>query len=60
MIRKELTASEVAQLAGCSHRQVMNAILSAKLRARKVGREALIWNEDAEVFADRWRRRSRR
>jgi hypothetical protein len=25
--------------------------LSAKLRARKVGREALIWDEDAEAFA---------
>jgi excisionase family DNA binding protein len=51
MIRKELTASEVARLAGCSRQQVMRAILSAKLRARKVGREALIWDEDAEAFA---------
>lgn len=59
MIRKELTASEVARLAGCSRRQIMNAILTAKLRARKVGREALIWDEDANAFAAILRKKSR-
>ncbi len=51
MVRKELTADEVARLAGCTRRQVLRAILSARLRARKVGREALIWAEDAKAFA---------
>jgi excisionase family DNA binding protein len=51
MIRKELTADEVARLLGCTRREVMRAILSAKLRARKVGSEALIWDEDAKAFA---------
>ena len=60
MIRKELTADEVAQLASCTRRQVMRAILSAKLRARKVGRETLIWDEDAKVFASVVARRKNR
>jgi len=51
MLRKELTADEVARLAGCTRREVMRAILSAILRARKIGREALIWDEDARAFA---------
>jgi hypothetical protein len=58
MIRKELTAAQVAKLARCSEGAVMRAILDWKLRARKVGRLALIWELDAEAFAaSRARRR---
>ena len=50
MIRKELTASEVARLAGCSRRQIIRALEMRKLRGRKIGREALILDEDAQAF----------
>ena len=55
--RKELTAAQVARLAKCSEQEVMRAILTWRLRARKFGRLALIWEEDARAFvASRARR----
>ena len=56
--RKELTTGQVAKMAGCSSQAVWKAILTWRLRARKVGRLALIWEEDARAFADSVRRRS--
>jgi|CXWL01.1.fsa_nt_gi excisionase family DNA binding protein len=60
--RKETTTGQVAKLAGCSVQAVRKAIISGRLRARKVGRLALIWDEDARAFADvvKGRRASRR
>ena len=49
--RRELTASEVAKLAGCTRQYVHKAIKTWRLRARKVGHLALIWDKDAEAFA---------
>ena len=54
--RKELTAAEVARLAGCLRHQVIRALSTGKLRGRKVGREALIWDKDAEIFIESRRR----
>jgi excisionase family DNA binding protein len=48
--RKELTAAQVAQLAGCSRQQIIRALETGKLRGRKIGREALIVDEDAKAF----------
>ena len=55
--RKELTTGQVAKLAGCSVQAVRKAIFSWRLRARKVGRLALIWDEDARAFAQSVRHR---
>ena len=49
--RKETTTGQVAKMAGCSVQAVRKAIVSGRLRARKVGRLALIWDEDARTFA---------
>ena len=57
--RIELTVSEVAALAGCSRRVVIRALLTWRLRGRRVGREALIWEEDAKAFAAYRLKRSR-
>lgn len=56
--RKELTTGQVAKMAGCSAQAVWKAIISARLRARKVGRLALIWDEDAKAFAASIKQRS--
>lgn len=56
--RKELTTGQVAKMAGCSAQAVWKAIITARLRARKVGRLALIWDEDAKAFAASIRQRS--
>lgn len=50
--RKELTTGEVAKLAGCTRQAVRKAIVTWRLRARKVGRLALVWDKDAEAFAN--------
>lgn len=50
--RKETTTGQVAKLAGCSVQAVRKAIVTGRLRARKVGRLALIWDQDAHAFAD--------
>ncbi|MDD5656048.1 MAG: hypothetical protein PHF00_02180 [Elusimicrobia bacterium] len=55
--RKELTTGQVAALAGCSIQAVQKAIHSWRLRARKVGRLALVWDKDAEAFAQALRGR---
>lgn len=49
--RKELTVHQTARMAGCTPRAVRQAVLTWRLRARKVGRRALIWEKDAEAFA---------
>ncbi len=49
--REELTAGEVAAMLGWTQQAVIRAIQTGKLRARKIGREALIWLEDAKDFA---------
>lgn len=49
--RRELTTGEVAKLAGCTRQAVKKAIETWRLRARKVGRLALVWDRDAEAFA---------
>ena len=48
--RKELTAAQVARLAACSRQQVIRALETGKLRGRKAGSEAFIWDTDAEIF----------
>ncbi len=55
--RKELTTGEVARLAGCTRQAVRKAIVTWRLRARKVGRLALIWDKDAEAFVNSLRGR---
>lgn len=50
--RKETTTGQAAKLAGCSVQAVRKAIVTGRLRARKVGRLALIWDEDARAFAN--------
>ena len=57
--RVELTASEVAMMAGCTRQAVIRALEAWKLRGRKVGGEALIWEEDAKAFAAYRRKKSR-
>ncbi len=58
--RKEMTTGQVAKLAGCSSQAVWKAILTWRLRARKVGRLALIWEEDAKAFAASRRRSAKK
>ena len=48
---KELTTGEVAKLAGCTPQAVRKAILTWRLRARKVGKLALISEQDAIAFS---------
>ncbi len=48
---RELTTGEVASLAGCTSQAVRNAIRTWRLRARKVGRLALVAERDARAFA---------
>lgn len=48
---KELTTGEVAKLAGCTPQAVRKAILTWRLRARKVGKLALIAEQDAIAFS---------
>lgn len=50
--RRELTTGEVAKLACCTREAVRKAIRTGRLRARRVGRLSLIWEKDAEAFAD--------
>ena len=48
--RREVGINYITKRLGCNRRLVMNAILSWKLRARKVGIKALIWINDADAF----------
>jgi hypothetical protein len=48
---QELTTVQVAEMAGCTPQAVRKAILTARLRARKVGRLALISEKDAAAFS---------
>lgn len=57
--RRELTTGQVAKLAGCTHEAVRKAIRTGRLRARRVGRLSLIWDKDAEAFAEHRRARPR-
>ncbi|MFH2203564.1 MAG: excisionase family DNA-binding protein [Elusimicrobiota bacterium] len=50
--RKELTTGLAAKLAGCTHEAIRKAIRTGRLRARRVGRLSLIWEEDAKAFAE--------
>jgi excisionase family DNA binding protein len=50
--RRELTTGEVAKLAGCTHEAVRKAIRTGRLRGRRVGYLSLIWDKDAEAFAN--------
>lgn len=50
--RRELTTGEVARLAHCTHEAVRKAIRTGRLRARRVGRLSLVWEKDAEAFAE--------
>ena len=50
--RRELTTGEAAKLAGCTHEAIRKAIRTGRLRARRVGRLSLIWEEDAKAFAN--------
>lgn len=59
--RRELTTGEVAKLASCTHEAVRKAIRTGRLRARRVGRLSLIWDQDAAAYAEaRSRKRSGR
>lgn len=49
--RRELTTGQVAEMAGCTTEAVRRAIRTWRLPARMVGRLALVWEKDAEVFA---------
>ncbi|MDD5657028.1 MAG: hypothetical protein PHF00_07220 [Elusimicrobia bacterium] len=57
--RRELTTGEVAKLAACTHEAVRKAIRTGRLRARRVGHLSLIWEQDAEAFAESRRTRAR-
>lgn len=57
--RRELTTGEVAKLAGCTHEAVRKAIRTGRLRGRRVGRLSLIWDKDAEAFAESRRSKAR-
>lgn len=59
-LRKELTTGEVARLAGCTPQAVRWAIRSWRLPARMIGRLALVWEQDAEAFAQKRRQRGRK
>jgi excisionase family DNA binding protein len=48
--RRELTTGDVARLADCTHEAVRKAIRTGRLRARRIGRLSLIWEEDAKAF----------
>lgn len=48
---KELTTGQVAKLAGCTPQAVRKAILTWRLRARKVGKLALVSESDAVAFS---------
>ena len=48
---KELTTGEVAKLAGCTPQAVRKAILTWRLKARKVGKLALVAEQDAIAFS---------
>ena len=48
---KELTTGEVAKLADCTPQAVRKAILTWRLKARKVGKIALIAEQDAVAFS---------
>lgn len=50
--RREMTTGEVAKLAGCTHEAVRKAIRTGRLRGRRVGHLSLIWEKDAEAFAE--------
>lgn len=50
-LQRELTTGQVAELAGCSPQAVRKAIVTWRLRARKVGRLALVMEKDAIAFA---------
>jgi excisionase family DNA binding protein len=50
--RRELTTGDVAKLAGCTHEAVRKAIRTGRLRAQRIGRLSLIWDKDAQTFAD--------
>ena len=50
--RRELTTGQAAKLAGCTLEGVRKAIRTGRLRARRVGRLSLIWEEDARAFAE--------
>ena len=57
--RRELTTGEVAKLAHCTHEAVRKAIRTGRLRGRRVGRLSLIWEKDAEAFAESRRAQAR-
>lgn len=57
--RRELTTGEVGKLAGCTHEAVRKAIRTGRLRARRVGHLSLIWDKDAEAFAESRRTQTR-
>lgn len=57
-IREEVTAGEVAAMLGWAREAVSHELETRKLRGRKVGKEALIWIEDAKVFVAIHRKRS--
>ena len=48
---QELTTVQVAKMAGCTPQAVRKAIQTARLRARKVGKMALISEMDATAFS---------
>lgn len=50
--RKELTTGQTAKVAGCTLEAVRKAIRTGRLRARRVGRLSLVWEEDAKAFAE--------
>jgi len=49
---KEFTTGQVAKMAGCSSQAVWKAILTWRLRARKVGKIALIAENDAIAYSN--------
>lgn len=57
--RRELTTGAAAKLAGCTHEAVRKAIRTGRLRARRVGHLSLIWEKDAQAFAEGRRAQTR-
>lgn len=49
--QRELKTGQVAQLAGCSRQAVRKAIVTWRLRARKLGHLALVMEKDAIAFS---------